>query len=469
MSGQRYYHTLTNGDYAMLNRVRLGKDDIPVCLEEPGRGKDSDPFKKYTFFRSPLLFFKAVISLVTAMRCYYEIIMGDKFQKPYYDIDISLKDDPIDEMYSHTKEEKLAISKRIVEYCRDSIMKIRPQIRKTDILVLSAHADTKRSFHIIVDRWCVQSAALNKELYLEMIENIPPDLRKYVDNKMYKCIQQFRTFLSTKCGKNRQLIVDAETSTWAPTDEITDTYTLIKEIFLASLICVTDGCTLLPMEIKEKTHNVVSKELDSDDYKAIMSAFDNFPDRSSFDIGNVNSSFISLKRKRPTFCTVCNRTHDNENPFLFVGPTSGNIYFNCRRGEGSITIGNLNDSFHARPETDELVLPRIEDIKINISVAAPVQVSSFIDSGIMSLDSSSEQKLPIYNFPITNTYDTNIRVPLFNQTKVTVPIQEQVVVQNPDKEEISEFKRRIEEKKAKWTNKLATKRPDIALLRIPIY
>ena len=466
---QKYYNTLTNGEYAMFNRVTLRKDDIPVCLEEPGYGKDSDSFKKYTFYRSPLLLFKATISLPNHKRCHYEIIKGDKFQKPYYDIDISLKDDPIDELYSHTREEKLAISNRIVKLCKDALMKIRPQIKTTDILVESAHGDTKRSFHIKVDRWCVQSASLNRELFFEMLENIPLDIRKYFDDKMYKCIQQFRLFLSTKCGKNRQLIVDAENSTWAPTDEITDTYTLIKEIFLASLISVTDGCQLLPMEIKERTNNVVSKELDSSEYKLVMQAFDKFPDRGAFDVLSSNGTFISLKRKRPTFCNVCNRQHENENPFLFVGPTSGHIYFNCRRGEGTTVIGNLNDTFHASPPPVDSEPPRIEDIKPSISIGVPVSINSFIDSGVMALDVNTESRSSPYIFPVPINKDNITRTP----SHLLIPTLDnkiiEGVIQDDKTKEISEFRKRIEEKKAKWTAKLATKRPDVALLRIPIY
>lgn len=474
MQEVRYYSSLTNGDYAMFNRVNLRKNDIPICVEEPSKNQDDLPIKKYTFYRSPLLLFRAILSLNPNLRCVYEIIKGEKFQKPYYDIDIALKDDPFDERYSHTKEEKFMIAKKIVELCKKSLMKIRPQIKESDFLVLSSHSDAKRSYHIIVDRWCVQSSTLNKELYEEMIQNIPIDMRKYIDNKMYKSIQQFRTFLSSKCGKNRPLIVDKDNSTWEPDGELPSFNVLVREIFIASLITYTDNCTVLPMEIKEKTHTVNSKELDNDDYKKIMKAFDNFCDRNAFDVGSNTNNFISLKRKRPTFCTVCNRTHENENPFLFVGPTSGNIYFNCRRGEGSITIGNLNDTFHEKVEDlndkNKIQTPRLEDLNPQRVTYGSIDITNFVDDGIMSLNVDLKSSHGAnYNL----TYDVNVSLNVrqnLNENmgnldmKINLNIPKVGELNVEQKE--SKFKRTLEERKNKWGSKAKTQNPDIVASQI---
>lgn len=483
MQEVRYYSSLTNGDYAMFNRVNLNKNDIPICVEEPNKDKDGPPIKKYTFYRSPLLLFRALLSLNPNVRCIYEIIKGEKFQKPYYDIDIALKDDPFDEKYSHTKEEKIVIATKIVDLCKKSLMKIRPQIKESDILVLSSHSDLKRSFHIIVDRWCVQSSTLNKELYEEMIQNIPMDIRKYIDNKMYKSIQQFRTFLSSKCGKNRPLIVDKDNSMWQPDGEILSFNVLVREIFIASLITYTDNCILIPMEIKEKVQNVNSKELENEDYIKIMKAFDNFPDRNSFEIGSTSNNFISLKRKRPTFCSVCNRTHENENPFLFVGPTSGNIYFNCRRGEGSITIGNLNDTFHSKVEKNEekklTETPKIEDLNPERLTYTSINLTNFVDSGIMSLDVDTNNSSNLYcsvtssnlsNLP--SETQQNIQLNLTNdqnnngnlqQIDISIRLNIPKVGDSNNHQKISEFKRQVEERRNKWKSKMQTKRPDVVI------
>uniref|UniRef100_A0A6C0BF81 DNA primase n=1 Tax=viral metagenome TaxID=1070528 RepID=A0A6C0BF81_9ZZZZ len=465
MIEERFYKKLTNGPDAMLERINLGKDHIPVCLEVQNPFSGGDPIKKFTYYKSPLLLFKATASLSNSERCHYEIIMGDRFQKHYVDIDIPLKDDSIDDIYSHTKEEKIAIADKIVECYRDSLIKIRPQIQLTDILVLSSHDATKRSFHIVVDRWCVQSATLNKELFNEVIQNVAIDTRKYLDDRMYKCVQQFRLFLSTKCGKNRQLIVDSKHSTWAPTHEIKDTYTLIKEIFLASLVSVTDTCVLLPMEMKEKTFTVSSKELDSNDYKAIISAFNNFHDKSSFEIGALSGSFLLLKRKRQSYCDHCMRSHQNENPFLYVGPVSGNIYFNCRRGEGSTIIGNIKDTYTSSKEITTMC-PKLEDVKSYISTSGPVQINNFVDSGILSLSENDIKTSQTY----ISKHTSVIQQVISTTTKLDISKNVSINKNRTDipETELSAFKKQVEEKKLKWMNKLSTRRPDVVFQNLNI-
>ena len=39
---------------------------------------------------------------------------------------------------------------------------------------------------------------------------------------------------------------------------------------------------------------------------------------NSFKISSVSGPFISLSRERPTYCKICEKIHENENPFLLI-------------------------------------------------------------------------------------------------------------------------------------------------------
>lgn len=349
MIRNKFFRKLTDGNDSLFQSLNIRNGNLVICREI--ENNTDKPYKNFAAFDSHLSYFFYSITTPSNRRSDYEIIKGDVSQKIYADIDIELVDDPLDSNFSHSKEEKYQISNTITEAYIESLIKIVPSIKKSDIMVFNSHSNKKRSFHIIVDRWYVQSASHNKELFKNIMENIPLEYRKYFDYTMYKSIQYFRIFLSTKCGKNRYKMLDNEKSTWNSDWNFNNPAEFIKEIFLSSLITYTCSCFLIPIEIKEMTNNVVSREIDEKTYSHIIKAFNNFPDRNAFEILKERDTCILLLRRRPTYCSVCQRTHENENPFLFVGP-SGRIYFNCRRGNGSLEIGNINENteFFKKPD-----------------------------------------------------------------------------------------------------------------------
>jgi len=456
MCNRHYYSTLVDEEYSLLVRRKLKHDDIVICNEYKKHYSDEKTTKRFAVLGSPLLLFRSTASLTNEHRCDFEIIFGEKFQKIYADIDIELVDDSFDDKYSHTMEEKVIIATKVIKYYIDSLLKLKPCIKMEDIMVFSSHSNIKRSFHIVVDRWCVQSAKINNDLFEEIMKSVPDDVKKYYDKTMYKSSQQFRLFLSTKYGKLRQKIIDPDFSTWTPTDKITDTYTLVKEVFLSSLVSVTDTCQILPVEMKERIKYISSKDINNDEYKAMVNAFNNFSDKNSFEIGKVSGSFLLLKRKKPSFCELCKRKHEADNPFLFVGPKSGDIYLYCRRGEGSTKIGNLNDSIQdIKPEVFNI--PRLEDLKPMISTNVTIEVKSFIDSGIMSLNANDSP---------TNNYDTIYDISRESTPDIIIEPKKDVILNENEIMEIkpvnktSKFRKNIEKNKSKWRNKIGIKKPE---------
>jgi len=72
----------------------------------------------------------------------------------------------------------------------------------------------------------------------------------------------------------------------------------------------------------------------------------------------IQGGLLLLRRRRPSKCPICNRTHEKENPFLFVVGAEKAVYFHCRRAAPSqkMYIGKLcpgTDTQKVDPRVDE--------------------------------------------------------------------------------------------------------------------
>lgn len=413
---------LVNGDDALFNKFDVPSDSFPVCLEKANKIPGGDPIKQFGVYRTPFSLLMASVNTPEHLRCYFEIIRGSHSQKHYVDIDIDLEDDKFNVEYPHSMEEKLAISEVIVDEYKNAIIKVYPDIKFIDILVFNSNSNKKRSFHIIVDRWYLASCKQNKEFFDKCMEYIPLSHRKYFDNRMYKSIQQFRLFLSTKCGKNRMKMIDSKSS-WKCSENITDPNLLLKEIFYASLITLTDnGCVLIPTNSIEEHQFIASRDLDDNEYNGVIRLFRQYSDASSFDIvGLKKGSLITLKRRRSSYCNVCCRNHDHEHPFVYT-TFDNNVYFNCRRNDESFLLGNLNDiptTNNRNNNTNDKeyippsvghtinISPLIDDdiFKIKPSIIRPITPTS-VTSNIYEENTITNQE-PVKNKP-TTIYDSKI-------------------------------------------------------------
>lgn len=75
---------------------------------------------------------------------------------------------------------------------------------------------------------------------------------------------------------------------------------------------------------------------------------DKFPDMVGvFTRGNIKDNMIELRRKKPSKCHKCLRTHDNNNSYLTVHGESNKCYLGCHsdsaRDSPSIYIGEVGD------------------------------------------------------------------------------------------------------------------------------
>ena len=250
------------------------------------------------------------------IKSYFEVIT--KNQKLYFDIDISdekvndlkVKDDLIKSIYLYFNE------------------KLNIKLTEKDILIFTSHSNDvkkyKKSYHIIIDNYYVKSNLENKKICNDIIQNI-----ECVDKNVYKSVQQFRLLHSSKMGANRPKIYTS------------NLYEGIN-LFYRSLISEVRHCDLIDIKLEEKPKfslekvdfeleeviNIIGKTYNLDNFKLIKS----------------DNNILAFKLLDSYHCNLCNRDHENENPYVIILGIQKNIYFCCRRKEKLEYLGSLGFS-----------------------------------------------------------------------------------------------------------------------------
>ena len=372
-------------------------DNIVVFNEYcDNTGKDSH---KYYLFKSVYSFFIFVLQNSSQTNVFHEVILGNRPQKIYIDIDMELIDDNFLSSNFHLKSDKIIIAKTIIDKTIEAIKKARPLIRDEDILVLNSNSEEKVSYHIIVDRWIFSKAEDNKDFFNDMLSYINPQLHRYYDKQMYSNIRNFRVYMNYKYKKGRILKVD-EKSRWIPddlelindSDSVKRDYQYNKEIFLASLVTNTNYCSFLNTKDKpeDSYENNNLSELNEIDIDKMLRLFGKLPLSNCFE-HKVERNRILLKRKRESYCNVCERIHENQNSYLFI-TNRNDVWLNCLRNTKSYKIGNINNEVNEEKEVKELN----EDKDNNFCTDIKVKVYTSVNDNSNSKN-NKETKLVIEN------------------------------------------------------------------------
>lgn len=308
-----WFYNYNSGSNALINAEGIEEYDWHVCLNDGNR--------LFAAFRTLDGMYEYVQAART--KCFYEIISGTLSQKMYFDIDMSGSSE------ENKKTCLEVVSKTITAITESlSVYEVKPEL-----LVFSSCGERKQSYHIIVSNLCVKSSKHNRSFAEQVRNAIPPEYRKFVDI-LYKSCQQFRLMNSTKFGEVRYKRYDPKLSTVKLQDD--------KEIFKLSLVGNTEGLTVVNIPLFER-----------DDFPARMNV--EVPEISrrlrikeitGFEYAKTVNNIVCLRRLKPTFCTLCRRTHDSENAFVIVGDL---IKFFCRRNTENdfIDLGVSKEKFKA--------------------------------------------------------------------------------------------------------------------------
>jgi hypothetical protein len=310
-------------------------------------------YHKYTKFNTYFEFYKFVKTKISQeYHCFYEVIFGNLSQKIYFDLDM-----PTSEIcFEEATQSMLYLIECIKNECN--------LIVDTDIMIFNSHSDSKSSFHIIIDNWIVCDNKTNKMFYQKIIEKYPVKWVKFIDNCMYKNIQQFRIYESHKWKTNRVKVIDIN-SKWVLTTYDGSDENLINLYTLgSSLVSNITGCKILPFYYENPEKTVyVSEFFDEDNLDEIFQICKKviqFP----YKLVEIKNNLILLERFKPSYCNVCERIHENQNPYLLIYENK-DIYFNCRRNDKHFYIGSLESQKNIieLKSTENINSKLIKDIK----------------------------------------------------------------------------------------------------------
>lgn len=359
------------GDYK--NRMDLIRSGIIVCRNVPkyhryvGLGCNPDTGKterKFTLFPSHVDLYNHIMKIPVEKRSFFEIIQGNKPHKPHFDIDFD-----ISECGLLNIEETMS---NIIDAIVDTIQGNGVVLDLTkDVLIYTSSRPEKASYHIIINGWMHNDNKDAKNLAKQIRSKFPPEIADYIDKSVYSTKQQFRLLHCTKLRtKNTKIPIPL----WK-TSKYTITYPNIPskhDEFLASLVGVTIGCNYIPpffdpdgsitvgvdgivtqventtgpqieykIELKKKDIDKCLTELYKKTEDIMGCAKNSTSIWNVFSVRSIEGGFISLTKKRPYYCPICARQHENENPYMTVN-SKGLVKYYCRRSESSMLITSLS-------------------------------------------------------------------------------------------------------------------------------
>lgn len=379
---QRWFYFYNSGPNSLTQSLIISPKNFPVC-------KEINDKKRFSVFRNAYELYNHIIFSEKSTRCMYEIIRSDVPQKPYFDIDIDLENNN----NFLSKEDKIEIAELLPGVLIDAIIKIRPEISYRDIMIFNSHSDSKRSYHVVVDRWLFSDCRQNFMFFKDVLSQIPSLWQGFLDSSMYKVNQQFRLYMCTKYGKNRHKRLDFQKSKWIVENDVENDQ-LNERIFYASLVTKSEGCSYLEPYVEEENYSSGANIIEDEHYKKIELLLKKMKDWDCFRISEYQDCRIILKRLLPSKCEECSkkdgydRIHESENPYVKISK-SGNVYFDCRRGSSKI-IGNVNDEVY-------------EEIKVR-----PIEITQEIKEEKNNVETKEENTIeqkPVLSIPEKKTLE----------------------------------------------------------------
>jgi hypothetical protein len=350
----RWFYYLVPGEdekrVALLDNCFFFAGNLIIC-----RDKGNKQFAKFSSFLEYARFYFKETPVID--RYDFEVIMGDFFQKPYFDIDIKRRNDEMGRSSdSLTLNESTTLIKELVKIIEKTILKIGD--KEGTIMVFTSHSAEKLSYHIIVDGWCLSDHKENRAFHDLIMKDF--SLPSIVDHSVYSNIRQLRMYQSRKFGSERIKILDNELTYNIKTCKNGYTFPIKPEsedhaelmILGSSLVGNTRICRILPTLFIPPPARIFSgtpmDSLTEEDIDNVMiiakEKLPSFPfnllkveDRSE------GSTLIVLKRLGRSRCDICDRTHEHENPYLIVYGEERSISFDCRRSSDNkrLYLGKL--------------------------------------------------------------------------------------------------------------------------------
>ena len=326
----RWYHYFNKeGEENLVNAINITSDenliDKEKLIEEENLLVCQQLYtRRYTLFRNFAEFSRFYHSCTEEEKCFYEMMREEDGRKPYFDIDI---DDITFNYHSMIEEIKNVIINMIGD--------------KIKILVFESSTENKLSFHIVLDGVYLQTY---KELLIffdKVREKLKEEYRQYIDRSVYKSVQQFRILGSHKYMKtNTKKLRDYLSYKFSIPKKYSKTEIAKFNFILASsLVTNISSCRVLcGFQPAPEEKNILgtgsATEGDLEDVMKLVYKKYSYGDFEFQECKEKNGNLlIVLRRLNCSYCQICKRSHENENPYVTVIGDYRNVTMFCRRNE----------------------------------------------------------------------------------------------------------------------------------------
>lgn len=336
-----------------------------VCWQTP-KGR------KFGAFSNPVHFLRFSDSLSPEERCFYEIILGTNSQKPHFDLDWRIKNEgvQISDEELHTRAEALK------DHVIDGILSVFneeygiPLDLSSEIAVYNSHGPRIRSYHIVIPNYSTENNKESEHIYKLIADKLTDDERIHFDAGVYKNHQQFRLLWNHKLNDNRDKILQPSFQFHGKSIRYLSRNTDRVGQFLESLVCYSmNAFPLTPFGQEQDNSNGISIEIDDPVVTGIIQLLVEIggvkKEDLPYQVREVSENIIILNRIRPSFCRICQRVHESENPYICLIENPLGFYdafFDCRRSEpkkylhlGSIQVEPTTETSSDRREDPKTV------------------------------------------------------------------------------------------------------------------
>jgi len=345
---QSFYYTLAGQPNSAFPGEK-GKEDLIkekgfiVSKDNPNGQKGSKVFSRPMKHSEAASMIEKLYSNQKIMN-YYEVIPGYRSQKFFLDIDISLSNP--EKLDSVTEK----VMSSLVELIRESWptlteKELQPE---KDICLYSSHGQKKRSFHLVFPRFILCNHREAQFVYNFLLEKIPPFFHRYLDGSVYSKKQNFRLLYSSK--KDHPERMKKVEHTWKfgsvevkqyhpPTPCDPETFLKLsptgyrRSLILDSFIThINRGDHYHLSQQLRNQHEDEERKKEERNYQFYSILPDDFPQPpEGLEIRCIDGDRILLSRKKPSFCPICQKTHDSEGASLKYYETKNVWYLHCFR------------------------------------------------------------------------------------------------------------------------------------------
>ncbi len=300
-------------------------------------------------FKSSKRFHKYNLSLKPRRRNYYETVLKDIPQKARFDIDIKRN--------RVTSVDPIAVINDLIYAIMDVAAFYDINITFDDILLYSSNGPEKYSYHLIIDHWYHDNHHEARAFYDLVISSMSNRYTEYIDDSVYKSLQQFRIIENTKAGDNRPKVRVTEWK-YHDADIVWELDSPYGE-FLKSLLTHTSYCSHLNIEF-ENRNNEPTRASDSVELTKIAHLIP-----EGFEADTFTKHGYKLRRTHPSKCLVCNRIHEHENAYIKI--LDGSVIYKCFRNLAERYVLDVIDKPKSEVKKKETLLSMTEAMLVHIN------------------------------------------------------------------------------------------------------